>query len=168
MTPIVALAHCVCGIKLPLLSSQLPASNTAWLLCGDLPPPILPFSPSFSLSFTLSSQLFTSVLSVCLAPSYLFLQLPLLYACLKKINLLFFFSLQWGGTREEGGRVFFNKRGVGKEVKGWNDTGSQRKPKTKEGEMNWHIRHRSMTHFLWLLFNAWVIFELPLELIYTR
>lgn len=40
-----AFAHCVCGIKPPLLSSQLPASNTTWSLCGDLPPPILPFSP---------------------------------------------------------------------------------------------------------------------------
>lgn len=95
MTPIVAFAHCVCGIKLPLLSSQLPASNAARLLCGDLPPPVLPFSQSFSLSvsLTLSSQLFSPVLSVCLTPSYLFLELPLFSSHLKKknkkINLLF-------------------------------------------------------------------------------
>lgn len=66
MSPIVAFAHCVCGIKLPLLSSQLPASNTTWLLCGDLSPPIHPFSPSFFFFFTLCHS--TSHLIVYLCP----------------------------------------------------------------------------------------------------
>ena len=76
MTPIVAFAHCVCGIKLPLLSSQLPASNSSVEL--SLLPSSLFLSLFLSLSFTLSSQLFTSVLLVYLAPSALILQLPLL------------------------------------------------------------------------------------------
>ncbi len=168
MTPIVAFAHCVCGIKLPLLSSQLPASNTTWLFCGDLPPPV--FSVLLSLCvihplisivylcpFGLShSLLLDSTTAPPFFPSSENKPAPLSSSCTVR------------GKREEDGRVFFNKRGVGKEVKGWNNTSSQRKPKTKEGEMNWQIRHTSMTHFSWLLFNAWVIFELPLELIYKR
>lgn len=110
MTPIVAFAHCVCGIKLPLLSSQLPASNTARLLYGDLPPPILPFSQSFSLSvsFTLSSQLFSPVLSVCLTPSYLFLELFLSSHLKKKSKIN---NLRLYSKRDEGGgsdKVFFS------------------------------------------------------------
>ena len=111
MTPIVAFAHCVCGIKLPLLSSQLPASNAARLLCGDLPPPVLPFSQSFSLSvsLTLSSQLFSPVLSVCLTPSYLFLELPLFSSHLKKkktcsLELKVYRTGDGGGGSD---RVFF-------------------------------------------------------------
>lgn len=40
--PLWRFPHCVYEIKLPLLSRQLPASNTTWLLWGDHPPPILP------------------------------------------------------------------------------------------------------------------------------
>lgn len=167
MTPIVAFAHCVRGIKLPLLSSQLPASNTARLLGGDVPPPVLPSSPFLHLSpFLCVIHPLISIVYLCpfgLSHSLLFLQLPLLSSPLKIINLLFGAqAVQWEGCRRA-----FNKRGVGKEVSGWNDTSSQSKPKTKVEEMNWHIWLRGMTHFSWLLFNAWVIFELPLELIYN-
>lgn len=116
MTPIVAFAHCVCGIKLPLLSSQLPASNTTWLLCGDLPPPIPPLFLRLSLS-------------LCRSPSHL--------NCLPPSHSLLLDSVA---------RVF-KKRRVGKEVKGWNDTSSQRKEQ-RGGNERTNMAHKHDSFFM--------------------
>lgn len=144
MTPIVAFAHCVCGIKLPLLSSQLPASNTTWLLCGDLPPPIHPFSPSFFFSLCVIQPL---ILIVYLCPVALSHYLSLVSTTAPP----FFLS-------SENKAALLSSSSTVKEGKGggWEESlkrersqyrGDEMTPASKENQIGLTHKAQSMMHF---------------------